>query len=182
MKLLLLILCLTLSPALGAQTRTSTPVVAGSSRPVPPVKEKKINTKEDKDKDKKPERPESVVEITDDNGNSLFLDTISGNEWVDSMALAQPKVIGNIYPLLDAVNVGVDIYPAVNRIFGAEYGLGGIWARLSLHNRYFPYFAVGLGNISDTPINKNFTYHTPMAPYFKLGATYNFFYNSTPGY
>lgn len=180
MKLLLLILCLTLGPALGAQTRTSSPVVAGTSRPVPPVKEKKIKVKEEKEK--QPERPESVVEITDDNGNSLYLDTISGNEWVDSMALAQPKVIGNIYPLLDAVNIGIDFYPAVNRIFGSDYGLGGLWARLSLHNRYFPAVEFGLANAFDRPKGMNYSYSSPICPYFKIGMDYNFFYNSNPDY
>lgn len=181
MKHLLLIICLLLGPAISAQTRTSTPVVATSSRPTPPVKEKKTkNNKEEKNK--KPERPESVVEITDDNGNSLFLDTISGNEWVDSMALAQPKVIGNIYPLLDAINIGVDIYPAVNRVLGAGYGLGSVWARLSLHNRYFPAVEFGLSNAFDRPEKMNYTYRSPICPYFKIGIDYNFFYNSNPDY
>lgn len=46
----------------------------------------------------------------------------------------------------------------------------------------FPFFAVGVGSINETPVDKNFTFKTPVAPYFKLGASYNFFYNSNPDY
>ena len=178
MKQLLTILCLTLGFIAAAQQRTSTPVVATSSRPTPPTKEKKLK----EEKPKKSQRPGSVVEVTDDMGNSLFLDTISGNEWVDSMALAQPKAIGNIYPLFDAVNIGVDIYPALGRALGQHYGLGSVWARLSLHNRYFVAAEFGLSNASDRPEGMNYSYRSPICPFFKIGADYNFFYNSNPDY
>lgn len=163
-----------------AQSRTVTPVTPVTARPVAPVKEKK--TKEKKDEEKKTERPESVIETTDDLGNTFLLDTLSGNEWVDSMALAQPKVIGNIYPLLDAVNIGVDFWPAANRLFGAEYGLAGIWARLSFHNRFFAVVEGGISNANSTPEGMNYTYKSPVTPYFKVGMDYNFFYNSDSRY
>lgn len=159
-----------------AQDRTVNPVVPVTSRPLPPVKEPKQS---------KPEhsaRPASVIEVTDDLGNSLFLDTISGNEWVDSMALAQPKVIGNIYPLWDAVSVGVDAWPALGRAFGQKQGLVGFWGRLSLHNRFFPVFEAGISSAATTPAEMSFTYRQPLAPYFKIGLDYNFFYNSNPDY
>lgn len=180
MKRLIFIVFMVVAFALGAQQRTSSPVVSATSRPIPPVKEKKVKVKEEKPK--KSKRPDSVVEITDDLGNSLFLDTISGNQWVDSMALAQPKVIGNYYPLLDAVNIGVDLFPAINRAFGAKYGLGSVWGRLSLHNRYFIAAEFGLGVASDRPENMNYSYHSPVSPFFKVGFDYNFFYNSNPDY
>lgn len=180
MKRLIFIFFLAVAFVAGAQQRTSSPVVAGTSRPVAPVKEKKKKVKEEKPKQSK--RPDSVVEITDDLGNSLFLDTISGNQWVDSMALAQPKVIGNYYPLLDAVNIGIDLFPAINRAFGAKYGLGSVWARLSLHNRYFIAAEFGLGSAFERPEDMNYTYHSPLSPFFKVGMDYNFFYNSNPDY
>lgn len=180
MKRLVFVIFLALGLGLGAQQRTSTPIVSASSRPTPPEKKKKVKVKAEKPE--KTKRPDSVVEITDDLGNSLFLDTISGNQWVDSMAMAQPKVIGNYYPLLDAVNIGVDIYPAVNRLFGADYGIGSVWARLSLHNRYFVAAEVGLSTASDRPDEMNYNYHSPLSPFFKVGFDYNFFYNSNPDY
>lgn len=180
MKRLIFLIFLAFGLGLGAQQRTSSPIVAASSRPTAPEKKKKVKTKAEKPE--KAKRPDSVVEMTDDLGNTLFLDTISGNQWVDSMAMAQPKVIGNYYPLLDAVNVGVDIFPAVNRLFGADYGIGSIWARLSLHNRYFVAVEFGLGTAADRPAGMNYSYHSPLSPFFKVGFDYNFFYNSNPDY
>lgn len=165
--------------AVMAQGRTVTPVTPVTSRPVAPVKVKK--TKEPKE-EKKTERPESVIESTDDLGNTILLDTLSGNEWVDSMALAQPKVIGNIYPLWDAINIGVDFWPAANRIFGAKHGLGGLWVRLSMHNRFFAVVEGGISNANARPEEMNYTYKQPIAPYFKVGFDYNFFYNSDQKY
>ncbi len=177
--LAIIVAALCLVAALG-QGRTVTPVTPVTSRPVAPVKVKK--SKEPKEKDKKQERPESVIETTDDLGNTFLLDTLSGNEWVDSMAMAQPKAIGNIYPLLDAVNIGVDIWPALNRAFGQKQGLFGLWARLSFHNRFFAVVETGLSNANSRPEAMNYTYKSPIAPYFKVGMDYNFFYNSDSRY
>lgn len=177
--LAIIVAALCLAAAL-AQGRTVTPVNPVTARPVAPVKVKK--SKEPKEKEKKPERPESVIETTDDLGNTFLLDTLSGNEWVDSMALAQPKAIGNIYPLLDAVNIGVDIWPALNRAFGQQQGLFGLWARLSFHNRFFAVVETGLSNANSRPEAMNYTYKSPIAPYFKVGMDYNFFYNSDSRY
>lgn len=162
-----------------AQNRTVTPVVPVTTRPQPAAKQKKQPKQEEL---KHSPRPESVVETTDDLGNSVFLDTISGNEWVDSIALAQPKVIGNVYPLWDAVSVGVDLWPALGRALGQKQGLGGLWCRLSLHNRYFPTVEAGVSSAATTPSGMNFTYRQKLAPYFKVGMDYNFFYNSNPNY
>lgn len=179
MMRLLSIVMLALLPALTfAQSRTVTPVEPVSSRPVATPKEKK----EKEPKEKHTPRPASVVEVTDDLGNTLLLDTVSGNEWVDSMALAQPKVIGNIYPLLDALNFGIDLWPALGRAFGQKQGLGGIWARLSLHNRYFIALEAGISSAADAPKDMNYRYRQNVAPYFKVGMDYNFFYNNNPDY
>lgn len=177
-RLLTIILSVCCLIAALAQSRTVTPVTPVTSRPEAPVKEKKSK----EPKEKKSERPASVIESTDDLGNTILLDTLSGNEWVDSMALAQPKVVGNIYPLFDAVNIGVDFWPAVNRIFGAEYGWAGLWARLSLHNRYFVAAEVGVSNADSRPEDMNYRYTSPLYPYFKVGMDYNFFYNSDSRY
>lgn len=176
-----LVACVSAVPAV-AQGRTVNPVTPVTARPEAPVKVKKEKKKEAEGDDKKSERPESVIEVTDDLGNNIFLDTISGNEWVDSVALAQPKAVGNIYPLLDAVNIGVDLWPALGRAFGQKQGLGGVWARLSLHNRYFIAVEAGVSNANSRPEEMNYTYRSPVSPYFKVGMDYNFFYNSNPDY
>ena len=86
------------------------------------------------------------------------------------------------YPLLHEVVAGVNVWDPVMRALGQKYGLGDVWGELSMHNRYFPFFAIGLGNCNDTPVDKNYTFKTPLAPYFKIGASYNFLYNSNPDY
>lgn len=132
------------------------------------------------DLSKKPIDPSRLVTTTDARGNTITVDTVTGQEYVDSTLLpAPPKMI---YPLLHQVIAGVNIWDGFMRCVGQKYGIGDVWAELSLHNRYFPYLAFGFGTINDTPINKNYTYRSPMAPYFKIGASYNFFYNSSPDY
>ncbi|MBD5333442.1 MAG: hypothetical protein HDR97_06870 [Bacteroides sp.] len=154
---------------LNAQRRVTpvTPRQPGTSAPVT-------------DLTKKPIDPSRLVTTTDANGNTVTVDTVTGREYVDSTLLPPPPKM--IYPLVHQAIVGVNIWDGFMRCLSQKYGIGDIWGEVSLHNRYFPFFAVGLGNISDTPINKNFTYKTPIAPYFKLGASYNFFYNSNPDY
>lgn len=174
-QLLAIVFLLTFSVA--AAQRTVTPVTPVTSRPTAPLK-----TDKSKQQKAETERPEYVIETTDDTGRTFLLDTISGNEWVDSMALAQPKAIGNIYPLLDALSVGIDLWPALGRAWGEKQGLAGIWARLSLHNRYFPVVEAGVSSASYAPDGMNFRYESPVAPYFKVGLDYNFFYNSNPDY
>lgn len=87
-----------------------------------------------------------------------------------------------VYPLLHSVTVGVDLWDPLMRAFGQKYGLGGVWGQINLHNRYLPTFEVGLGACNDAPSGGNFRFHTPIAPYFKIGCDYNFLYNSDPDY
>lgn len=151
--------------------------------PVTPVEPTRVSNPVDESKLKKKDtKPASVVTQVDDSGREILVDTITGSEYVDSMALAQPKVIGNIYPLWHAVTVGVDLWNPLMRIFGQEYGLAGVWAEVSLHNRYMPVVEFGLGNASAKPDAANYTYRSPVAPYFKIGCDYNFLYNSNPDY
>ena len=124
--------------------------------------------------------PSRLVTTTDANGNTITVDTVTGQEYVDSTLLKAPPKME--YPLLHEVIAGVNVWDPIMRALGQKYGLGDVWGEVSLHNRYFPFFAVGLGNCNDTPVDKNYTFKTPLAPYFKIGASYNFFYNSNPDY
>ena len=121
-----------------------------------------------------------LVTTIDAQGNTITVDTVTGLEYVDSTLLKAPPKME--YPLLHEVIAGVNIWDPIMRALGQKYGLGDVWAELSMHNRYFPFFAVGVGSIDDTHVDKNFTFKTPVAPYFKLGGSYNFFYNSNPDY
>ena len=135
-----------------------------------------------------PKRPETtkkidrsrLAEITDAQGNIVLVDTVTGTEFIDSTEIKTvPKMQ---YPLWHAVVAGVNLWDPLMRAFGQKYGLFDVWAELSIHNRYKPIIELGLGTINDTPSGGNYTFKSPVAPYFKLGANYNFFYNSNPDY
>lgn len=120
------------------------------------------------------------VHYHDDNGNVVYLDTVTGEEWRDSTAImVLPKMK---YPLIFEGAVGINIWDPVMRAFGQHYGLADAWVELSLHNRYKPIFEFGLGQAKYTPSDGNYTYKSPTSVYFRLGANYNFLYNSSPDY
>lgn len=115
-----------------------------------------------------------------DDGFTVYVDTLTGDEWVDStQQLSLPKMK---FPLLVDATVGVNIWDPVMRLFGQKYGLMGFSADVNLHNRYFPAFELGLGTARNTPSGQNFTYRSPLSVYFKIGMDYNFLYNSNPNY
>ncbi|MDE6306540.1 MAG: hypothetical protein K2L90_08130 [Muribaculaceae bacterium] len=130
-----------------------------------------------------PALPPSVIHYHSPDGKVILIDTVAGTEYVDSAALEEAgKTKGRIYPLMHAVTVGVNIWDPLMRCFGQHYGLADAWVELSLHNWIKPVFEFGLGAADNTPSDGNFTYHSPAAPYFKIGANYNFLYNSNPAY
>ncbi len=125
-------------------------------------------------------RAAAGMKYVNDNGFTVYVDTITGDEWIDSTVISRvPKME---YPLFQSLSVGVNIWDPMMRAFGQHYGLADAWVELSLHNRYKPIFEIGLGNAKHTPAGMNFTYKSPTSVYFKLGANYNFFYNSDPSY
>lgn len=116
----------------------------------------------------------------DENGNIIMVDTVTGQEWVDSTMLpAAPKMKQQ---LLFAGEVGVNVWDPLMRAFGQKYGGIDFSAALNLHNRYIPTFEAGFGMADKTPAEMNYTYKSPLAPYFKIGMDYNFIYNSDPAY
>ena len=125
------------------------------------------------------QRPESVVEVTGTDGKIILVDTISGKEYTDTILTVAPKLI---YPRWESISVGVNLWDPLMRCFGQDYGLIGFWGEVSIHNWIKPYVEFGLGNASHTPDKGNYTYKSGVAPYFKIGANYNFLYNSNPAY
>lgn len=126
-------------------------------------------------------RRAASIEYVNDRGQTVYVDTITGQEWIDSTELRkQAKVMK--YPLIHSATIGVNVWDAAMRLFGQHYGLADAWLELSLHNRYKPIFEMGLGHANYTPADGNFTYTSPMSVFFKLGVNYNFMYNSSPDY
>jgi hypothetical protein len=126
-------------------------------------------------------RRAASTQYTDDNGNVFYIDTITGEKWVDSTALKAIKKQMK-YPLLHSSSLGVNIWDPVMRVFGQKYGLTSAWLEMSFHNRYKPIVEVGLGHANYAPADGNFTYTSPLSVFFKLGLNYNFLFNSDPDY
>lgn len=125
-------------------------------------------------------RAAAGMTYVNDHGFTVYVDTVSGDEWIDSTAVSRiPKME---YPLYHALSVGLDVWDPLMRVFGQHHGIAAGWVEVSLHNRYKPIIEVGLGSAHHKPSGMNFTYCSPMSVYFKLGANYNFFYNSDPSY
>lgn len=120
-----------------------------------------------------------LAHYTDSEGRVVLVDTVSGTEFPDTTILRIPRMQ---YPLLHTLSVGVNIWDPAMRIFGQKYGGADAAVTLGLHNRYFPTFEAGLSVAHDTPSGSNFTFRSPLAAYFKIGADYNFFYNSNADY
>ncbi len=125
-------------------------------------------------------RREASVSYVDDRGKTIYVDTVTGIEWTDSAAINRvPKME---FPLFHALSVGINIWDPVMRAFGQDYGLADAWVELSLHNRYKPIVEVGLGSASHRSPTDKFFYRSPMSVFFRIGANYNFLFNSNPDY
>lgn len=163
------LVCLALVVPCVAQ-RKITPVKSAPATGGAPVEKQ-----DSKEKDKT-----HLAEMRDAQGNIVFVDTITGTEWVDSTAVEKNKKM--IYPLLESLSVGVNVWDPVMRLLGQDYGGFDVWAELSLYNRIKPVIEFGLGSSDITPEGQNYTFYTPLSPYFKVGVNYNFLFNSNPRY
>ena len=150
---------------------------ASAQRKITPVQPGKPNP-EATDTPRKPDM-DKLAHFQDEQGNIILVDTVTGQEYADTLARRIPRMQ---YPLMHSLDIGVNIWDPVMRIFGQKYGIADASVSLGLHNRYFPTFEAGLSKTDDTPAGSNFTFRSGMAPYFKIGADYNFFYNSNPAY
>lgn len=122
----------------------------------------------------------SLVEMHDADGRVVLVDTVTGKEFVDSVAIKKKKEVS--YPLFHSASVSVDIWNPLMRLFGQKYGLVGFAAQVNLKNRFIPTFEFGLGNANYNPDDNNYTFHSGISPYFKIGLDYNFLYKSNPDY
>ncbi len=163
-----------LIPAWGRQKRRATPVTTAAAE-TQAVNETERDTSRINAKMR--QRP---IHYVNKDGFNVYVDSVTGDEWIDSTLITTiPKME---FPLLDALTVGVNVWDPLLRIFGQRYGIADAWAELSLHNRYKPIFEVGLGTASYKPADMNYTYRSPLSVFFRIGANYNFFYNSNPDY
>ncbi len=87
-----------------------------------------------------------------------------------------------VYPKLNGVMIGVNLWDPLMKVFGQSYGGIGVSAELSMWNRLFPYVELGFGSADNTPEDMNFTYKGKSSLYGKIGAKYNFLYKKTSDY
>ena len=168
------ILLLALAPAWARQKRRASAVNTAAAV-TQPINETEGDTARSNAQMRK--RPKTYV---NNDGFKVYVDSITGDEWIDSTVISRvPKME---YPLFHALTVGVNVWDPVMRAFGQKYGIADVWVELSLHNRYKPIIEVGLGTAKNTPAGMNFTYRSPLSVYFRLGANYNFLFNSNPDY
>lgn len=126
------------------------------------------------------QRRARAVSYVDDRGLTIYVDTVTNEEWTDSTLIGRvPKME---YPLIYSASVSVDLWDPVMRAFGQDYGLVGFAAELNMHNRYLPVFEIGLGQADHYGPDRSFHYLSPVGVYFRLGMNYNFLYNSNPDY
>ncbi len=126
----------------------------------------------------------ALVEMTDENGRKIYVDTINGREISDSLMMFpdSTRVPKMIQPLIYSATVGVNLWDPVMRAIGQKYGIIDFSAEFNMHNRYIAVVEAGVGNACYTPEDNNYTYRVGVTPYFRIGANYNFLYNSNPEY
>ena len=78
-------------------------------------------------------------------------------------------------PLYQGSYVGVDIFGLGSKLMGSDYFSSEISAEVNLKNRYFPVVEIGYGQI-DTTQEENDIHYKTAAPYFRIGGSYNVFY------
>lgn len=169
----LLLVIAALVPAVSAQRRIS-PVQTQATR-TQSVNETATDTARINER----RRAQSISYI-DDRGLTIYVDTITNTEWTDSTLIGRvPKMQ---YPLLHSLSVGVNIWDPVMRLFGQHHGLTDAWVELDMHNRYKIVAGAGLGMARHRASDNSYLYRSPLSVFFRLGADYNFLFNSNPAY
>lgn len=123
-----------------------------------------------------------LVEMADARGNMIMVDTLTGKEWIDTLGEDRAQIPKMIQPLIFSASAGIDLFTPVLRAFGQHYGMFEVSGEFNFHNRYIPVLEFGLGQANYAPDDNNYVYKSPVAPFFRIGANYNFLYNSNPDY
>lgn len=170
-RVLLIIIAIVVLGITAEGQRRVTPV--NPTSPTAPVKKKKEVKTDEVDLS-------TYVEMKDSEGRVFLMDTITGKEYVDSAAIKAKEIMK--YPAMHALTFGVDVWDPVMRLIGQDYGGVEAWAELSLYNRFKPVVEVGVGAAEYAPEDGNYTYKSPLSPYFRIGMNYNFLYGKTDAY
>ena len=83
------------------------------------------------------------------------------------------------YPLMNGIDVGVDILSPVLKAFGSDFMSAEAMVDVNLYNRYFPTIEIGYGggkSINDYDVSIKAS-----APYFRIGIDYNTLWKKAHG-
>ena len=83
------------------------------------------------------------------------------------------------YPLMNGIDVGVDILSPALKVFGADFMSAEAMVDVNLYNRFFPTFEAGFGGgkaINDYDVSVKSS-----GPYFRLGIDYNTLWKKAHG-
>lgn len=98
---------------------------------------------------------------------------------LDTVKAVKP---GPVYPLWKSVSIGFNFFDGIMMMAGQKYANFDIQAELSLHNWIQPVVELGMGFADSKPEEGNYHYKSKPSIYGKLGANYNFLYQSDPDY
>lgn len=124
----------------------------------------------------KPDQP--ILHYYDKHGNQLDEPVLFLSQ-LDTITKVKS---GPVYPLLDAVTVGIDFFDAIMKLAGQSYTSFSASGQLSLYNWILPTVEIGIGQADNTPELNNYHYRCKTSPFFKIGFDYNFLYKSSPDY
>ena len=85
--------------------------------------------------------------------------------------------------LYQGTTIGVEVAGLGNYVLGSDILSSEVMIQANLLNRFLPIVEIGYGKVNTTSDATDIHYQTA-APFFKIGADYNFFYNKPhlPGY
>ena len=85
--------------------------------------------------------------------------------------------------LYQGTTIGVEVAGLGNYVLGSDILSSEVMIQANLLNRFLPIVEIGYGKVNTTSDATDIHYQTA-APFFKIGADYNFFYNKShlPGY
>lgn len=83
------------------------------------------------------------------------------------------------YPLMNGIEVGVDLWGPASKIFGSDYVSAEASVDMNLKNRYFPTLEIGYGKANCS--NDYDTRYKASSPFLRIGADYNALYGKQHG-
>lgn len=83
------------------------------------------------------------------------------------------------YPLWGGLSLGIDLLGGANRLLGSDFLSSEVQVSADLYHRYLPTVEVGFGGTDAW--NDHGTNYRSKAPYFRIGADYNFFAKKAHG-